>query len=148
MAELTARQGRVRVALARGFGRVTWPDCQCKTSIATGAKLEMSRRVGLVYAITCCLPSRWCSQASLELMAARMVTEGWPSKKIGSKLFISKGTAKLHLHQIYRKTQLCGPHVIAALCTQKVFCEVFLTKKTARPIQKSIHHHLCGRRFC
>ena len=38
-----------------------------------------------------------------ELTVARMVTEGWPNKKIASKLFISEGTAKLNLHHIYQK---------------------------------------------
>ncbi len=43
-----------------------------------------------------------------ELMVARMVTEGWPNKKIASKLFISEGTAKLHLHHIYQKLNCPG----------------------------------------
>jgi DNA-binding NarL/FixJ family response regulator len=43
-----------------------------------------------------------------ELMVARMVTEGWPNKKIASKLFISEGTAKLHLHHIYQKLHCPG----------------------------------------
>jgi DNA-binding NarL/FixJ family response regulator len=43
-----------------------------------------------------------------ELTVARMVTEGWPSKKIASKLFISEGTAKLHLHHIYQKLNCPG----------------------------------------
>ncbi|WP_233254822.1 response regulator transcription factor [Limnohabitans sp. T6-5] len=43
-----------------------------------------------------------------EMMVARMVTEGWPNKKIASKLFISEGTAKLHLHHIYQKLNCPG----------------------------------------
>jgi len=43
-----------------------------------------------------------------ELTVARMVTEGWPNKKIASKLFISEGTAKLHLHHIYQKLNCPG----------------------------------------
>lgn len=39
---------------------------------------------------------------------ARMVTEGWPNKKIASKLCISEGTAKLHLHHIYQKLNCPG----------------------------------------
>lgn len=42
------------------------------------------------------------------MMVARMVTEGWPNKKIASKLFISEGTAKLHLHHIYQKLNCPG----------------------------------------
>ena len=43
-----------------------------------------------------------------EMMVARMVTEGLPNKKIASKLFISEGTAKLHLHHIYQKLHCPG----------------------------------------
>ena len=43
-----------------------------------------------------------------ELMVARMVTQGLPNKKIASQLFISEGTAKLHLHHIYQKLQCPG----------------------------------------
>lgn len=43
-----------------------------------------------------------------ELTVARMVTEGRPNKKIASKLFISEGTAKLHLHHIYQKLNCPG----------------------------------------
>lgn len=43
-----------------------------------------------------------------EMMVARMVTEGWPNKKIASKLFISEGTAKLHLHHVYQKLNCPG----------------------------------------
>ncbi|MEN9888980.1 MAG: hypothetical protein RL559_1017 [Pseudomonadota bacterium] len=43
-----------------------------------------------------------------EVDVARMVTEGWPNKKIASKLSISVGTAKLHLHHIYQKLNCPG----------------------------------------
>ena len=43
-----------------------------------------------------------------EVAVARMVTEGWPNKKIASKLCISEGTAKLHLHHIYQKLNCRG----------------------------------------
>lgn len=43
-----------------------------------------------------------------EVDVARMVTEGWPNKKIASKLCISEGTAKLHLHHIYQKLNCPG----------------------------------------
>lgn len=43
-----------------------------------------------------------------EVDVARMVTEGWPNKKIASKLSISEGTAKLHLHHIYQKLNCRG----------------------------------------
>ena len=43
-----------------------------------------------------------------EVDVARMVTQGWPNKKIASKLAISEGTAKLHLHHIYQKLNCRG----------------------------------------
>ena len=43
-----------------------------------------------------------------EMTVARMVTEGLPNKKIASKLAISEGTAKLHLHHIYQKLSCPG----------------------------------------
>jgi DNA-binding NarL/FixJ family response regulator len=43
-----------------------------------------------------------------ELTIARMVTEGLPNKKIATKLFISEGTAKLHLHHVYQKLSCPG----------------------------------------
>lgn len=43
-----------------------------------------------------------------EVDVARMVSEGWPNKKIASKLAISEGTAKLHLHHIYQKLNCPG----------------------------------------
>ena len=43
-----------------------------------------------------------------EVDVARMVTQGWPNKKIASKLAISEGTAKLHLHHIYQKLNCPG----------------------------------------
>lgn len=43
-----------------------------------------------------------------EMAVARMVMEGLPNKKIGTKLFISEGTVKLHLHHIYQKLGLPG----------------------------------------
>lgn len=43
-----------------------------------------------------------------EIDVARMVTQGWPNKKIANKLAISEGTAKLHLHHIYQKLNCPG----------------------------------------
>lgn len=43
-----------------------------------------------------------------ELDVARMLTQGWPNKKIANKLCISEGTAKLHLHHIYQKLNCPG----------------------------------------
>jgi len=43
-----------------------------------------------------------------QMMVARMASEGLPNKLIAKKLFISEGTAKLHLHRIYQKLRLRG----------------------------------------
>jgi two-component system, NarL family, nitrate/nitrite response regulator NarL len=43
-----------------------------------------------------------------ELCVAKMVLEGWPNKRIASKLFLSEGTVKLHLHHIYKKLEITG----------------------------------------
>ncbi len=43
-----------------------------------------------------------------EVDVARMVTQGWPNKKIANQLSISEGTAKLHLHHIYQKLNCSG----------------------------------------
>lgn len=43
-----------------------------------------------------------------ELAVAKMVAEGNPNKRIASKLNISEGTTKLHLHNIYQKTTCSG----------------------------------------
>jgi DNA-binding NarL/FixJ family response regulator len=53
-------------------------------------------------------PALVTSLTPRELTVARMVTEGLPNKKIASQLFISEGTAKLHLHHIYQKLQCPG----------------------------------------
>lgn len=43
-----------------------------------------------------------------EIEVARMVSQGLPNKTVAGRLDISEGTAKLHLHHIYRKLQVNG----------------------------------------
>jgi DNA-binding NarL/FixJ family response regulator len=43
-----------------------------------------------------------------EIAVARMVSEGLPNKKVASKLAITEGTVKLHLHRVYGKLNLTG----------------------------------------
>jgi DNA-binding NarL/FixJ family response regulator len=43
-----------------------------------------------------------------ELAVAQMASEGLPNKRIATRLSISEGTTKLHLHRIYQKLQLSG----------------------------------------
>jgi len=43
-----------------------------------------------------------------EIEVARLVIQGLPNKTVAGRLEITEGTAKLHLHHIYRKLQLNG----------------------------------------
>ena len=43
-----------------------------------------------------------------ELQVARMIAKGVPSKTVASRLAISEGTAKLHLHHVYEKLKVEG----------------------------------------
>lgn len=43
-----------------------------------------------------------------EIAVARMVSEGLPNKTVASKLAITEGTVKLHLHRVYAKLQVRG----------------------------------------
>lgn len=43
-----------------------------------------------------------------EIAVARMVSEGLPNKTVATRLAISEGTVKLHLHHVYQKLHLHG----------------------------------------
>ena len=43
-----------------------------------------------------------------ELQVSRMIAKGVPSKTVASRLAISEGTAKLHLHHVYEKLKVEG----------------------------------------
>ena len=43
-----------------------------------------------------------------EMAVARLVSEGLPNKTVASKLAITEGTVKLHLHRVYGKLNLTG----------------------------------------
>jgi two-component system, NarL family, nitrate/nitrite response regulator NarL len=43
-----------------------------------------------------------------EVQVARMIAKGVPSKTVASRLAISEGTAKLHLHHVYEKLKVEG----------------------------------------
>jgi DNA-binding NarL/FixJ family response regulator len=53
-----------------------------------------------------------------EMTVARMVTKGFPNKKIANQLAISEGTAKLHLHHIYQKLS-CPGRMALQRCMQE-----------------------------
>jgi DNA-binding NarL/FixJ family response regulator len=43
-----------------------------------------------------------------EIQVARMIADGLPNKHVATRLAITEGTAKLHLHNIYSKLNLSG----------------------------------------
>jgi len=48
-----------------------------------------------------------------ELEVARMAADGMPNKRIASRLAITEGTVKLHLHHVYEKLELSGRMALA-----------------------------------
>lgn len=54
-----------------------------------------------------------------ELEIARMVAEGSRNRAIADKLFISEGTVKIHLHNIYEKTGVDGRLELAVHAQKK-----------------------------
>jgi len=49
-----------------------------------------------------------------ELEIVRMVASGLRNRAIGERLFISEGTVKIHLHNIFRKLAVSGRLELAA----------------------------------
>ena len=49
-----------------------------------------------------------------EIEVVRLLATGLRSKEIGKKLFISEGTVKVHLHNIYKKLNPHSPSGINA----------------------------------
>jgi len=66
------------------------------------------------YAVTHMLDQHKRSQAVTEVLTrrelavAKLILEGLPNKRIATRLNISEGTVKLHLHHIYQKLSLSG----------------------------------------
>jgi DNA-binding NarL/FixJ family response regulator len=54
-----------------------------------------------------------------ELEIIRMVASGLRNKEIGDKLFISEGTVKIHLHNIYQKLDVKGRMELSVLARDK-----------------------------
>jgi two-component system, NarL family, nitrate/nitrite response regulator NarL len=70
-------------------------------SIATSAVDRLLEREAGIHAVAQTLTPR-------ELQVARMIAGGLPSKTVASRLSISEGTAKLHLHHVYEKLNVSG----------------------------------------
>jgi DNA-binding NarL/FixJ family response regulator len=70
-------------------------------SVATSAVERLLEREAGIRAVAQTLTPR-------ELQVARMVARGLPSKTVASRLSISEGTAKLHLHHVYEKLNVTG----------------------------------------
>jgi two-component system nitrate/nitrite response regulator NarL len=68
---------------------------------ATSAVERLLKRDAGISAVATTLTPR-------ELQVARMVARGLPSKTVASRLAISEGTAKLHLHHVYEKLRVNG----------------------------------------
>ena len=67
-----------------------------------------------------CRPSSgWASLTPTELDVARLAAEGLSNAEIGTKLFISAGTAKVHLHHIYAKLNLANRAQLTAEVTRR-----------------------------
>jgi two-component system, NarL family, nitrate/nitrite response regulator NarL len=56
-----------------------------------------------------------------EFEVARMIAKGVPSKTVASRLAISEGTAKLHLHHVYEKLKLDGRMALVRYMQSKGF---------------------------
>ena len=54
-----------------------------------------------------------------ELDIARLIGHGLRNREIGKKLFISEGTVKVHLHNVYDKLNLRGRHSLASYARDK-----------------------------
>ncbi|MCA1846908.1 MAG: helix-turn-helix transcriptional regulator, partial [Actinobacteria bacterium] len=61
----------------------------------------------------------WASLTPTELEVARLAAEGLSNAEIGAKLFISAGTAKVHLHHIYAKLNLANRAQLTAEVTRR-----------------------------
>jgi len=63
--------------------------------------------------------SGWASLTPTELDVARLAAEGLSNAEIGAKLFISAGTAKVHLHHIYGKLNVANRAQLTAEVTRR-----------------------------
>ena len=54
-----------------------------------------------------------------EIEIVRMIAQGLRNKAIGERLFISEGTVKIHLHNIYEKLSLAGRLELVLYAQQK-----------------------------
>ena len=63
--------------------------------------------------------SGWASLTPAELDVARLAAEGLSNAEIGAKLFISAGTAKVHLAHIYAKLNLANRAQLTAEVTRR-----------------------------
>jgi DNA-binding NarL/FixJ family response regulator len=70
-------------------------------SVATSAVDKLLEREAGTKAVAETLTPR-------ELQVARMIAKGVPSKTVASRLAITEGTAKLHLHHVYEKLKVEG----------------------------------------
>lgn len=112
----SAAAGDIVEAIRRGVQGVVRKDMSMHLLVRCIREVQAGRRwleKGVANSALNYLLHREAGQALLqaqltprELAVARMVAEGLPNKRIASRLAISEGTAKLHLHRVYQKLQL------------------------------------------
>jgi DNA-binding CsgD family transcriptional regulator len=116
------RHGRVAVAPAEAAARDGLGDEAFEAARAEGHALTIDEAVA--YASRARgerkRPSLgWASLTPAELDVARLAAEGLSNAEIGAKLFISAGTAKVHLAHIYAKLNLANRAQLTAEYTRR-----------------------------
>jgi len=85
---------------------------QCVRSVAAGGKWLEKRHAAVaidrLLGREACLQGLARTLTPRELQVAQMIANGLHNKTIASKLAIGEGTAKLHLHHIYKKLAVDG----------------------------------------
>jgi predicted ATPase/class 3 adenylate cyclase/DNA-binding CsgD family transcriptional regulator len=120
--ELGYRHDRALVTPAEGAARAGLGDEAFEAAWAEGTALTTEAAVA--YASRARgerhrPSSGWASLTPTELDVARLAAEGLSNAEIGAKLFISAGTAKVHLHHIYSKLNLANRAQLSAEVTRR-----------------------------
>jgi predicted ATPase/class 3 adenylate cyclase/DNA-binding CsgD family transcriptional regulator len=120
--ELGYRHDRALVAPAEAAARAGFGDEAFQAAWAEGEVLTIEEAVA--YASRARgerkrPSSGWGSLTPTEIDVARLAAEGLSNAEIGAKLFISAGTAKVHLHHIYAKLNLANRAQLTAEVTRR-----------------------------
>jgi predicted ATPase/class 3 adenylate cyclase/DNA-binding CsgD family transcriptional regulator len=120
--ELGYRRNRRTTAPAEGAARAGLGDEAFEAAWAEGEALTVEEAVA--YASRARgerkrPSSGWGSLTPAELDVAQLAAEGLSNAEIGAKLFISAGTAKIHLSHIYSKLNLANRAQLTAEVTRR-----------------------------